>query len=228
MSTYFPVPKKLIISPKIHALSFNIGDVNGTTINLTTLEPGAFLEPHQHPESQIGLALLGCFKMHVSNMGKILEPLQTAYVAEPHMMHFAQNDGKEPALGLDIKRLNIVKTLKDKNDTFLYLVKDMTLKTGIKMRFFVTSWCEIMLSEIPPGAVMPIHKHKNEQLGIAVKGKYIMTVQDENEIFEYGKVYYAPPGTRHGAYNPFPEKAISLNVFIPPRYNVLPIKERDI
>lgn len=227
MSYYFPKSKEVTISSKINAQVFEIGDENGTTISIATLEPGAYLPPHQHAEAQIGLSLSENFTMNVSNNIQLLDPLNIAYVVEPNMIHSAENNGTHTAFGLDIKRRNIIKTLKDKNEPFLYLVKHMELKTGIKIKFFVTSWCEIMLSEIPCGAIMPIHKHNNEQLGIAVKGKYLMTVDNEEEIFEFGKIYYAPSRVRHGAYNPYAETAVSLNVFIPPRYNVLPINERD-
>jgi bacilysin biosynthesis protein BacB len=93
------------------------------------------------------------------------------------------------------------------------------IKTGISFQFFVTPWFEIMLSTIPKGGTMPSHKHSNVQFGIAVSGKYLMKVGEEEVPFSSDQVYYAPGYTAHSGYNPNEIDAFSLNIFVPPRYN---------
>lgn len=230
MSKFFPEPEALNIAKGIDSMLFDIKDKSGTKIILSRIAPGAIVDPHQHPEIQIGMSLSGRFLMTVDGQEKMMEPLENAYVARPNVMHAARNISDEYAIGLDIKFSNIKESeiVKADDAIFLNLVNEMEIKTGINMRFFVSRWCEIMLSSIPSGAVMPAHKHINEQIGIAVKGKYLMRVDDEEELsFDYGKVYFSPEGILHGACNPYEEEAVSLNIFIPPRYNLITRKERD-
>lgn len=230
MSIFFPKPERISMASGIESLLFKMKDKSDTQIILSKIAPGAFLSPHKHKEVQMGMALFGKFLMEVDGIEKLLEPLQTAYVAEPNVLHGARNISNEWAIGLDIKHANIKRSSNTKfnKDTFLHLIKDIKLSTGIRMQFFVSPWCEVMLSEIPSGAVMPVHAHANEQFGVAVKGKYTMQIGEEEETFEYGKVYFAPANVAHGAHNPYKEKAVSLNIFVPPRYNLIPKKERSL
>lgn len=46
-----------------------------------------------------------------------------------------------------------------------------------------------------------------------------MAVGDEEEEFEYGKVYLAPPNVPRTAYNLFEEETCSINVFMPTSQN---------
>jgi bacilysin biosynthesis protein BacB len=228
MSVFFPEPEKKSIAPGIESRLFKMNDKSETQIILSNIAPGAILQPHSHTDVQVGMALFGRFVMQVGEQEKILDPLQTAYVAHSNVPHAARNIFNEWAISLDIKHSNPKNSsaVKYNGDVFLNLVNDIRLKTGIRMQFFVTPWCEIMLSYIPPGAVMPTHAHDNEQFGIAVKGKYIMRVGEEEETFEYGKIYFSPSNVPHGADNPYSEEAVSLNIFIPPRYNLIPKKIR--
>lgn len=228
MSDFFPKSRVVKMVEGIESQSFDLNDDKGTQIILSKINPGAVLQPHQHNELQIGMALSGRFLMEVDGEEEILEPLKNAYIARPNILHGAKNIFSESALGLDIKYKKIKKGSRvncESNAIFLKLVNDIQLKTGIRMQFFVSPWCEIMLSHIPSGASMPLHAHSNEQLGIAVQGKYLMQVGTEQQVFEYGKVYFSPPNVPHGACNPYDEVAVSLNVFIPPRYNLISKKE---
>jgi len=218
MSIYFPSPRREKLCEGIESDIFDLNNKSRTRIMLSTIASGAKVAPHAHAELQMGLAIRGRFMMRVNGLEKILEPLKNAYFTENGILHSAENCFKEEAIGLDIKCLDADR-VNECDDMFLELTKEVNLSTGIKMQFFVSPWCEIMVSEIPKGAVMPVHHHKNEQIGVAVSGKYIMQVGDEEELFEYGKIYYAPPDVPHGAYNPYDEMAVSLNIFTPSRYN---------
>ena len=229
MSTFFPKCEKLSLTTGITSSLFKMNDKSQTQIMISKIQPGAIMLPHQHSDVQIGLSLFGRFLMEVDAQEQVLEPLRTAYIAGPNVPHGARNIFNECAISLDIKHANVKKSSSAKagNGKFLILTNDITLKTGIRMSFFVSPWCEIMLSYIPPHAVMPVHSHENEQFGIAVQGKYTMQIGDEEETFEYGKVYYSPPNIPHGAFNPYNEEAVSLNIFVPPRYNLIPKRERS-
>jgi|SRR6185437_14629692 len=225
MSLYFPTPSKTIDANGIEITSFNISNLYQTQIKLAKIPPKAKIDWHCHPESQVGLCVEGKFLINVNGKEQILEACKNAYVVAPNVYHSGENCFSETAIGLDIKSLNPPITHDDTN-TFLTLVNQIELATGISISFFVGPWCEVMVSRIPKGAQMPVHKHKNEQFGVALKGKYMMQVGEEKQVFEYGQVYYSPDSTLHGAYNPFEEDAISLNIFLPPRYNK-PVKHKQ-
>lgn len=222
MSLYFPLPKRTVKTNGVEILTFEITNNYNTQIQLAIIPPGAEIISHNHSEVQIGLCLSGSFLMEVNGNQMILNEMETAYSVAPNEFHSGKNIFSDPAIGLDIKCLNPAVHFPDRGETFLPLVNQRELSTGILMSFFVGPWCEIMLSRIPKGANMPWHHHSNEQIGIAVKGQYMMRVEEEEELFKYGKIYHAPPQSFHSAYNPFEEEAVSLNIFMPPRYNKLP------
>ena len=171
------------------------------------------------------MALKGAFTMVIDGKEAELNELKNAYAISPGIPHSAVNRSGKVAICLDIKCAEVEETFPEKQDYFLYPENHRTLKTGLDMCFFVSSWCEVMLSTIPHQACMPLHRHKNEQIGIAVQGDYMIQVGEEETLFNFGKIYYAPKDVPHSAYNPFPKSAISLNVFLPHRYNK-PLKHR--
>ncbi|KTC76062.1 Bacilysin biosynthesis protein BacB [Legionella birminghamensis] len=219
MSHFFPVARQISPVEGIDSYIFNLNDTNQTTIMISYLQPDAELKQHAHPERQLGMALKGSFTIQIDGKEEELYELKNAYAVPPNVPHSAINRSGQVAVGLDIKRSVQAETFPGKNDYFIYPENKRTLKTGINMCFFVSSWCELMLSTIPKQASMPAHRHLGEQIGIAVHGNYLMQVGEEEENFHFGKIYYAPESISHGAYNPFEETAISLNLFLPHRYN---------
>lgn len=222
MSYFFPEAKPIRTNDGIHSYCFELNDVNQTSILISYIQPDAELKQHAHSERQMGMALQGAFTMQIDGQEEQLNALSNAYSIPPHVPHSAINRSRSVAIGLDIKRNVEIETFPEKQDYFLFPNNHRTLTTGISMHFFVSSWCEIMLSTIPHNASMPIHQHPGEQIGIAVQGNYLMQVGQEKEHFHFGKIYYAPDSVLHGAHNPFAETAISLNVFLPHRYNKPP------
>ncbi|MFT4059524.1 MAG: cupin domain-containing protein [Legionella sp.] len=218
MSHFFPVPQH-ISSDGISSYLFELNDPSQTKILISTIEPDAELKMHAHSERQMGMALKGSFTMQIDGREECLDELRNAYVIPPNVAHAAINRSGKVAIGLDIKRKFCAELFPKKQDYFIYPENERTLRTGINMCFFVSSWCEVMLSTIPQHASMPAHQHRGEQIGIAVQGSYLRQVGDEEEHFHFGKIYYAPDEVLHGAHNPFAETAISLNLFLPHRYN---------
>lgn len=219
MSYFFPKPEHISFCDGISSYSFDLNDPNQTKILISYLQPGAKLEVHAHPERQMGMSLSGSFTIQIDGKEEQLDELQNAYAIPPDIPHAAINRSGKVAIGLDIKRKVTNETFPEKRDYFIYPENERTLRTGISMCFFVSSWCEVMLSTIPKYATMPAHQHKGEQIGIAVQGNYVMQVGNEEENFQFGKIYYAPEEVIHSAHNPFDETAISLNLFLPHRYN---------
>lgn len=219
MSHFFPIPQHISSDEGINSYLFELNDPSQTKILISTIAPGAELKIHAHPERQIGMALKGSFSIQIDGKEECLEELSNAYAIPPNVAHSAINHSGKVAIGLDIKRTHCEEIFPEKQGYFIYPENERTLSTGINMRFFLSSWCEVMLSTIPQHASMPTHQHRGEQIGIAVQGNYLMQVGDEEEQFHFGKIYYAPDEVIHGAYNPFAETAISLNLFLPHRYN---------
>jgi bacilysin biosynthesis protein BacB len=219
MSHFFPIPQHIRSDEGINSYLFELSDPNQTKILISTLAPDAELKMHAHSERQMGMALKGSFTMKIDGKEECLKELSNAYAIPPNVAHSAINRSGKIAIGLDIKRKHCETIFPEKQDYFIYPENERVLKTGIKMCFFVSSWCEVMLSTIPQHASMPMHQHQGEQIGVAVQGNYLMQVGDEEEQFHFGKIYYAPDEVVHGAYNPFAETAISLNLFLPHRYN---------
>ncbi|WOD37247.1 cupin domain-containing protein [Nodosilinea sp. E11] len=210
MSIYFPTALKNKIDSEIVSNEFYCGD---TKVMISSIPANCKLSAHKHSEAQFGLSLQGVFEMEVDGQRKLLQPLKDAYFVGSNILHSAKNSSSELAIGLDIKRL-----INENDAGFMKPTDEKELKTGMSFSFFTGSWFEIMIAKIPPGGKMNVHNHKHEQIGIGVIGKYIMTVGEEEQEFEYGKVYFAPSNTPHSAYNPFPEEACSVNIFVPPRY----------
>lgn len=219
MSHFFPAPQHISSCDGISSYLFDLHDPNQTKILISYLQPDAQLKAHAHSERQMGMALKGSFTIQIDGKEEQLDALKNAYSIPPNISHAAINRSEEVAIGLDIKRSVQQETFPEKQDYFIYPEQERTLRTGINMCFFVSSWCEVMLSTIPQHASMPTHQHRGEQIGIAIQGNYIMQVGDEEENFHFGKIYYAPEEVVHGAHNPFEETAVSLNLFLPHRYN---------
>lgn len=231
MSVYFPEPTHTRLFGEIAADIFNLGDEAGTTVMITTMPPGATAPPHQHPEHQIGMCLAGSYRMRVGDEERRLDALSGAYWARGGEIHGAVNDGDTAAITLDIKRmpqpaLEGRATPCPEEVRFLELSQPRTVKGGLNLHFFVGPWFEIMLSVLEPGALMPRHAHRGAQIGIGLDGEYAMEVGDETQRFIRHRVYFAPDHIPHMGHNDTSAPATSLNVFIPPRWNLLPKRLR--
>ncbi|TKK71720.1 cupin domain-containing protein [Ilyomonas limi] len=86
---------------------------------------------------------------------------------------------------------------------------------GYHGRTIHTGTMTFMYWTVEAGAVMPMHSHLQEQIAHVLKGTFELTVEDETQTIEPGKVAVIPPYVMHGG------KAIThcelLDVFYPER-----------
>lgn len=231
MSVYFPEPVRTRLFGEIEADLYTLGDDAGTIVMITTMPPGASAPPHAHSEHQIGLCLSGSYRVRVGDEERRIDALAGAYWARGGEIHGAVNDSDMPAVTLDIKRLpqpalEGLSTPCPAQARFLDLSEPRKVKGGLDLRFFVGPWFEIMLSVLEPRALMPRHAHRGAQIGIGLSGEYAMEVGGETQRFTRHRVYFAPDHVPHMGLNDTPDDATSLNIFIPPRWNLLPKRQR--
>ncbi|MBN3909410.1 MAG: cupin domain-containing protein [Nostoc sp. NMS1] len=85
MSVFFPEPQTIKIRPDLELTLFQCQEI---VIQLANISPGAIFEPHQHPESQMGMIFNGCVEINVDGKKAILEPFQQVYVAAANIPHW--------------------------------------------------------------------------------------------------------------------------------------------
>ena len=70
---------------------------------------------------------------------------------------------------------------------------------------------------IDPGAVVPEHSRPHEQVGYVIEGELTFTVDGEERVVGPGDSYVLAGDEPHRAENRSGDRAISLDVFSPPR-----------
>ena len=65
------------------------------------------------------------------------------------------------------------------------------------------------------GAVVPPHRHPQEQVGYVVEGELLMMIGGETHTLKAGQSYLAPSDVEHGA--TVVKRAIVIDAFSPPR-----------
>jgi quercetin dioxygenase-like cupin family protein len=70
--------------------------------------------------------------------------------------------------------------------------------------------------EIEPNAVLPEHRHANEQFGMVIEGSFVLRVGDETRTLGPGGIWRIPSDTPHSATGG-EAGAVVLDVFSPPR-----------
>lgn len=230
MIPYFPLPTRKTLFDGAVADVFEIGDRANTTIMIVEMCPGAMVPLHCHREHQIGLCLKGNLTMEVEDQTRQFDALSGAYFARSGVVHGAVNRSDQSALTLDVKidphaGETCISTCAP-DVVFMDKTSSKCLKGGLEVSFFVGPWFEIMLSYLPPGALMPRHAHRGIQIGIGVEGSYTMEVDADVRPFGPGDVYVAPEHVPHAGWNMGTLDACSLNLFIPPRWNLLPKRLR--
>lgn len=70
--------------------------------------------------------------------------------------------------------------------------------------------------DVEPNAVVPEHRHENDQIGIVLKGAITMTVDGESRTLEAGGTYVIPGNVPHSAVSG-PEGCTVVDVFSPTR-----------
>jgi len=93
-------------------------------------------------------------------------------------------------------------------------IKDLV--DGVHARTF---WGENMLMayvDLDANAIIPIHHHVHEQMGVVLQGKLQFTIADEVRDLQPGDIYIIPSGINHGVIVG-PEPARVLDIFSPVR-----------
>jgi quercetin dioxygenase-like cupin family protein len=83
----------------------------------------------------------------------------------------------------------------------------------------------LALIELAPNAVVPGHRHENEQLGMVITGSLTFTVGDETRALGPGGTWRIPSDTPHQV-SVGPEGAVVIDIFAPTRddWDALPSK----
>ena len=90
------------------------------------------------------------------------------------------------------------------------------LGEGIKSRAVNGERMTLAVVDLEPNAVLPEHKHENEQLGFVIRGSMTMRIGTEMQELHAGDTYLIPSHTPHNA-AAGPEGATVTDVFAPIR-----------
>jgi quercetin dioxygenase-like cupin family protein len=100
------------------------------------------------------------------------------------------------------------------------------LAEGVTGRPLFGEGAMINLIEFEPGAVVPVHSHPHEQLGIVLRGVQILVIDGEDHPLGPMQGYVLPGGLEHGA-RCGPEGATVIDVFQPVREDYRRLAEPD-
>jgi len=74
----------------------------------------------------------------------------------------------------------------------------------------------VAVVELAPDAVVPEHRHDNEQIGLVLRGQMTFTVDGETRTLGVGGTWRIPSGRPHDAVAG-PDGALVIDVFAPAR-----------
>jgi len=94
--------------------------------------------------------------------------------------------------------------------------RPIVLGEGIAARAVNGERMTMAVVDLEPNAVLPEHKHENEQLGFIVRGSMTMRIGNEMLELHAGDTYSIPSGVEHGA-AAGPEGCTATDVFAPLR-----------
>lgn len=211
MSKFFPTPKITKIGSNVELIAYECQD---TLVQLVYLAPGANFALHEHLESQMGMIISGRLEMNVNGTKEIIEPLQQAYIANAYVPHGSVNIFPETAIVFDVKRIVNSLPSEKADEVFLKVSPKKDEITGLPCQSIVASWFEIVITEIPPGGIIPIQQSASEQMGIILNGQLMMSVEYEQQRLEYGSIYYAPVNVFCGGYNSSDEAVTLIKILI--------------
>ena len=69
----------------------------------------------------------------------------------------------------------------------------------------------------PPGHASPRHEHPNAQVLIVLKGKLVITTDDDKQELSENDAAYIPGGESHIVANPLTEPSVGIDIFVPGR-----------
>jgi quercetin dioxygenase-like cupin family protein len=74
----------------------------------------------------------------------------------------------------------------------------------------------LSLVTLAPGAIVPMHSHPHEQMGMLVSGTMELTIEGETRALAGIGMFFIPGGVPHAA-KAGPGGAVTLEAFSPPR-----------
>ena len=86
---------------------------------------------------------------------------------------------------------------------------------GVDMSVLVGGSMMLGIVTLAPGAVVPLHKHPNEQIGYVLEGIIALTIGQETRDLGPGTAYLIPGGTPHEGSSV--DGCVVIDVFSPPR-----------
>ncbi len=95
-------------------------------------------------------------------------------------------------------------------------VRAFELASGVSGRPLFGEGAMLNLIRFEPGATVPLHSHRHEQLGIVLEGMQALVVDGVAHELGPFEAYVLPGGVEHSAYCG-PEGALVLDVFAPVR-----------
>lgn len=212
MSIFFPEPQTIKPRSDLELTLFQCQEI---VIQLAEISPGAIFEPHQHPESQMGMIFTGCVEINVDGKKGILEPFEQVYVSGTNIPHGSVILSQETVLGVEIKYL--IKSQSDAriDEPILKLEPTIDKTTGFPCKFGACSWFQIAILEIPAHEKLPRCTTSTEEIGIVLNEQIMMKVGEEEKVLEYGSIYYAPAGVSHSGYSSSGQTISLIKVSLP-------------
>jgi len=97
---------------------------------------------------------------------------------------------------------------------------------GIAARVLHGERLTLGLVELEPDAVLPEHRHENEQIGMVITGSITFTIGTERQTLGPGGTWRIPSNTPHEAVIG-PEGAVVVDVFAPVREDWKTLPDAD-
>jgi quercetin dioxygenase-like cupin family protein len=80
----------------------------------------------------------------------------------------------------------------------------------------------------PPGHASPRHAHSSAQVLIVLKGKLIITTDDDEQELVENDAVFIPGDELHVVTNPMKESSVGIDIFVPGRSFDFWLKRRDL
>lgn len=87
---------------------------------------------------------------------------------------------------------------------------------GVNGRVIRGEELTLAVVELDPGAIVPEHRHDNEQLGLVLEGTVTFTLGDETKELGPGGIWRIPGGVAHSLVTG-QDGAVVIDIFAPPR-----------
>lgn len=97
-------------------------------------------------------------------------------------------------------------------------VREDDMRMGIKRRFVHSDDAMVAQITLPKGAIVPAHRHENEQFTYVLTGKLAFKFHDEQDeeiVVGPGEIIIIPSNVLHSAVAV--EDCFELDIFTPPR-----------